>query len=266
MERRRSLTGKVTRYQGEVARKHKADYWLLILTLLLISVGLVVVYSISPGLAASQHVSQSYFVTKQLLDAGLGILAFIGASYVPISFWDRAAKPLAIAAILAALVVMVTPLDEVYQAHRWIRFAGFSFQVAELIKLAVLVGVAQFLTRQWQSGKLSNFSSTVKPLLILLGIIGIVVAKLQSDLGSTGVMVAMIILMAYVAGIPLKEVGVIGAAIFILVVLAISSSAYRRERVATFLHPESNCQTTGYQVCQSLISVGSGGALGLGLG
>jgi cell division protein FtsW len=72
--------------------------------------------------------------------------------------------------------------------------------------------------------------------------------------------------MAYAAGVPLKRIGMIGAVVIILLVLAVSSTAYRRERLATFLHPESNCQSTGYQACQALISVGSGGIFGKGLG
>jgi cell division protein FtsW len=227
---------------------------------------LVVVYSISPGLSASQHVSQSHFVIKQLIDVSLGVVAFVVASYIPLDYWKKLAKPLAIMALLGCVVVMVTPLDQEFQAHRWIRLGGFSFQVAELIKLAILVGLADFLALRWKQGRLADFNATTKPLIGLLLFIGLVVAKLQSDLGSAGVMIAMMFLMAFVAGIPLKKVAVIGGLVTLLVVVAISSSSYRRDRVTTFLHPEQNCQTTGYQACQALISVGSGGLLGLGLG
>lgn len=265
MEGRR-LRGAAPRYNGDVARKHKPDYWLLVLSSLLLTIGLVVVYSISPGLSASQHVSQGYFVTKQFIDVVLGVIAFGLASLVPVSAWKRSAKPLVAAALIGSLIVMVTPVDEVYQAHRWIRLGGFSFQVAELIKLAVLMGVASFLTQRWRENKISDFNETLKPLIFLLLALGIVVAKLQSDLGSTGVMVAMMFMMAFVAGIPLKKAAMIGGLVILLLVIAISSSAYRRERLSTFLNPQKDCQTTGYQACQALISVGSGGALGLGLG
>src|SRR5437868_2258637 len=119
-----------------LGRRHKPDYWLFVLTSLFLTIGLVVVYSISPGLAASQHISQNYFITKQLIDVGLGDLAFIFDAYFPLKSWLKLTTPLAIAAIAGSLLVMVTPLDAVYQAHRWIRLGGFSFQVAELIKLA----------------------------------------------------------------------------------------------------------------------------------
>ncbi len=72
--------------------------------------------------------------------------------------------------------------------------------------------------------------------------------------------------MAYAAGISLKKFGLIIGLIAVLGILAVSSTAYRRERLATYLHPESNCQDAGYQACQALISVGSGGIFGLGLG
>lgn len=265
MESRR-LRGASPRYLGRQARKHKPDYWLLVIGSLLLTIGLVVVYSISPGLSASQHTSQSYFITKQLIDVALGIIAFGVASYVPLEAWKRLAKPLAIAAIAGSLIVMVTPIDAVYQAHRWIRLGGISFQVAELIKLAILVGLASFLSDRWGQGKLADFNLTLKPLVFLLLAIGLFVAKLQSDLGSAGVMISMMVLMAFVAGIPLKKAAMIGGLVVLLLVIAISSSSYRRDRLATFLHPQSDCQTTGYQACQALISVGSGGVLGKGLG
>jgi cell division protein FtsW len=103
-------------------------------------------------------------------------------------------------------------------------------------------------------------------LIVLLLLVGIVVAKLQSDLGSAGVIVVMMLVMAYVAGIPLKRILMFGGLAALLAVIAISSSAYRRDRLTTFLHPQKDCLTTGYQACQALISVGSGGILGMGLG
>src|SRR4051812_11519258 len=77
-------------------RRHKPDYWIIVLMSLLLTIGLVVVYSISPGLAASRHVSQSYFISKQLLDVGLAVGAFYLASYLPIRSWLKSAKPLMI--------------------------------------------------------------------------------------------------------------------------------------------------------------------------
>ncbi|MDB5160894.1 MAG: hypothetical protein JWO96_274 [Candidatus Saccharibacteria bacterium] len=247
-------------------RRHKPDYLLLILASLLLTIGLVVVYSISPGLAASQRISQNHFITKQLIAVLLGAAGFAAASVLPVEFWRRNAKNLAVLAVIGCVVVMITPINATYPAHRWIRLGGFSFQVAELIKLALLVYLAAFITTQLKKGKMTDFKSTLQPLLYLLLGIGIVVAKAQSDLGSAGVMVVMIVAAAFTAGIPLKRIVLIGGVVLVLVTLAIASSGYRRERLANFLHPQSNCQGSGYQACQALISVGSGGLFGLGLG
>lgn len=269
--RRSAASGRVAgswRGQGAstLGRRHKPDYWILVLSALLMVIGLVVVYSISPALAASQHISQGYFVTKQLIAVAAGAIGFAAAASFPIEGWRRSAKLLATIALIGCLIAMVTPINPSYPAHRWIRLGSFSFQVAELVKLALLVWTASFLTVQWRAGKLTDFNSTLKPLLLLMAAIGVIVAKLQSDLGSTGVMIVMIGMMAFTIGIPLKRIAMFAGLVVVLLVLAISSSAYRRERLNTFLHPEQNCQTTGYQECQALISVGSGGLFGLGLG
>lgn len=247
-------------------RRHKPDYWILVLSGLLMLIGLIVVYSISPGLAASQRISQNYFVIKQLLAVGLGIMAFAAASYIPLATWKRLAWPLVWVALASCLIVMVTPINTQYPAHRWVRLGGFSFQVAELIKLTLLVWMAQFLTLRWREGKLADTKLVLKPLIGLLLVLGVVVAKLQSDFGSAVVIVVMMGMMAYAVGVPLKRILQIGALVAVLGILAISSTAYRRERLATFLHPGQNCQSSGYQQCQDLISVGSGGIMGLGLG
>lgn len=247
-------------------RRHKPDYGLLVITSLLLVVGVVVVYSISPGLAASQGVSQSYFITKQLLDVAIAAAAFVVAAMLPVSFWRKITKPLIIAAVVGAVIVMLTPIDSVYQAHRWIRVGPISFQVAELIKLALIIWLAGFLSTQSRLGLLKDYKETLRPMLLVTVAIGFVVAKLQSDLGSTGVMVAIIALMAYSAGLPLKKISIMAVLTLLVAVVAISTSSYRRDRLATYLNPGRDCQNTGYQACQVLISVGSGGVMGLGLG
>jgi cell division protein FtsW len=93
-----------------------------------------------------------------------------------------------------------------------------------------------------------------------------VVAGIQSDFGSTVVMVAMTAAMAFLTGMPVGKALPFVAILLVGGVLLIASTPYRRERLATFVHPATNCLTTGYQACQALIAVGSGGIGGLGLG
>ncbi len=249
-----------------LGRKHRPDYWLLILCAALLAIGLIVVYAISPALSQANHVSGNYYVGKQLLAIGLSLVAFAVTAQVPLKWWRQAYKPLLVAAGLATLLALVLPVNPAYPAHRWVRLGSLSFQSVELVKFAVMVWLAGFLAQRVQQGTIANAYLTLRPLVIALLIIGLVVAGIQSDLGSTGVMVAIMATMAFVAGLPMKRVLLIGGVIVLGLILAVSTTPYRRQRLESFLHPEANCQSSGYQACQALIAVGSGGVIGLGLG
>jgi cell division protein FtsW len=245
-------------------RKHRPDYLLVIIAAVLMVVGLIVVFAISPGLSAQRDVPQSYFVSKQLAAIGLGIVAFFVTSRISRSTWKKLVSPLIIAAVIATIIALVLPVTPEYPAHRWIRLGGFSLQAVEVLKFAALIGFSYFFARRIREGRMDSKQETFKPLLILLGIIGVVVAILQSDLGSAGVLVAMIGSMAFVSGLPMGRILAVAAIVFIGTFLAISSSSYRRERFATYLNPESDCQNAGYQACQALVAIGSGGIIGKG--
>lgn len=248
-----------------LARRHKPDYFLVVLALLLSVIGLIVVYSISPALAASENVSESYFVSKQAISIGLGLVAFAIFSYLPLRYLKSSRKLLVILSFIAIMVVFLFG-DEINGAKRWVQIGGLSFQVAELIKFTIIVWASVFFVDRIARGEIDNSKKTLRPLLIVLLIIGLFVAKLESDLGSTGVMVAILASMAFVAGLPMKKVGLVVLIVIIGTGLAIATSSYRRDRVSTFLNPTQDCQDAGYQACQALIAVGSGGIVGKGLG
>lgn len=254
-----------------LGRKHKPDHWLLIFSALLLAIGLIVVYAISPALAVANHVSGTYYVGKQLLAIGLSVVAFIATAQIPLKWWRHAYKPFLIIAGIATLLALLLPVNPAYPAHRWVRLGGLSFQSVEIVKFAVLIALAGFLADRISLQQLRDSTRTFKPLLIAAAIIGLVIAgpqKLhaQSDLGSMGVMVAMAGVMSFVAGVPMKRLLMFAGIIVVFVALVILPSGYRRQRLATYFHPESDCQDAGYQACQALITVGSGGIVGEGLG
>lgn len=245
-------------------RRHRPDYLLIILASLLLVVGLIVVYAISPGLASQNNVSSSYYVTKQLVAIGLGLLTFLIMANTPLTFWRRIQWPLITFAIVASLAVRLFG-EQVNGAYRWIQVGGLSFQPVELIKFTIIIWAAGFLAQQIMRGQISNYKTTLRPIIIALGITAVVVAWLQSDLGSTGVVVAILGAMIFVAGVPLKRLVLIALAVALVTTLLIGTSSYRRDRFATYLNPEQDCLNAGYQTCQALIAVGSGGLLGKGL-
>jgi len=246
-------------------RRHRPDYWLLILSTILLALGLIVVYAISPGMSVQKHVSENYYVNKQLIAIGLGIIAFVSVANMPISWWRRLETPLLVMAGAAALAVRIFG-EQVNGAYRWIQIGGLSFQAAELIKFALLVWLAGFLSDRLRNNELHINRKTLKPLLIALAIIALVVGKFESDLGSAGVMVAIMAAMVYVVGMPIRRIALIMVLVSVGALLLIAGSGYRRERLNTYLNPTKDCLSTGYQSCQALITVGSGGMFGLGLG
>lgn len=234
------------------------------MSILLLVFGLIVVYAISPGLGVQRQVSENYFVSKQLIAIGLGIATFFVTAAVPLSSWKKWQKPLIITALAAALAVRLFG-EQVNGAYRWIQIGGLSFQAVELMKFALIIWLAVFLTERIKQGRLGDSNLTFKPLVVALVVIGFVVAVLQSDLGSTAVLVAIMAAMCFIAGLPLKRVALLGGIVVIGGALAISMSGYRRDRVSTYLQPTRDCQAQGYQACQALIALGSGGMFGKGL-
>jgi len=247
-------------------RRHSPDYWLLILTVGLAAVGIIVVFSISPALEVEKGVNGGQYVLRQIIAVILGLVLFFAASAVPMNRWKSLYKPLLILAAVATLLALAMPVNAQYPAHRWIRVAGFSFQSVELLKFAGILWLAGFLSWRANNGLIANLGKTARPLLFIFLGCGVVVAGLQSDLGSFGVIVAIMLAMVFAAGMPMKKVLIGLIAIVLIGILAISTTPYRRDRLTAFLHPESDCLTTGYQACQALIAVGSGGMIGLGLG
>lgn len=244
-------------------RKHRPAYLLPVLALVLLAMGLVVIFTIGPGLSVQRNVSENYFVGKQFIAMILGFTAFFIASHIPLKFWSRTVMVFVGLAVAGALAVLLFG-NEINGATRWVSVGGFSFQAAELIKFAYLLWIAQLLSRP-ESLETRNETATLKKISISLLVVGFVVAGLQSDLGSTAVMVCMIGGMLFISGIRLKKLLIIAGIVAIGAVLAIAVTPYRRDRLMTFMNPERDCQGAGYQACQALIAVGSGGVFGKGI-
>jgi cell division protein FtsW len=249
-----------------LGRKHRPDYWLVIWGLCLLAVGLVVIYAISPALSQTNHVSGNYYLYRQAIAIFLSFIAFFVTYKVPLSVWRMYYKPILIFAGLGTLIALAMPVNPSYPAHRWVRLGNFSFQSVELVKFAGLIWLSSFLAKRIKQGTITQFHKTLKPLLFILAGVGVIIVGVQSDLGSAGVIIAMMGTMAYVAGLPLKRISIIVQIVLFGLILAVASTPYRRARFETYLHPQSNCSGSGYQACQALIAVGSGGFLGLGLG
>src|SRR6185437_5613530 len=178
--------------------------------LILLTIGVVVVYAIGPALSLANNTSSNFYSSRQIIAIILSLVAFFVTSRIPLANWRQWQKPLLIVAALATLVAFVMPANPQYPAHRWIRLGSFSFQSVELLKFAVLIWLAGFLSDRIKQNLVTNSRSTLRPLLITIVIIGLCVAGIQSDFGSTVVMMAMIASMAFISGMPFKRLLMVG--------------------------------------------------------
>ncbi|HVI69054.1 MAG TPA: putative peptidoglycan glycosyltransferase FtsW [Magnetospirillaceae bacterium] len=267
------LAGSTNSGQSFIARRHRPDLLLLLFLSVLLLLGLVVIYAISPALTARMagDVDQNMFMYRQLFYLGAGLIAFTVAAVVPISFWTKAHGKLLIGAIiLGALpfLLQATPIGLcANDACRWIDLGFISFQPAEAMKFALVIFLAVFLSARAQQGKLSDFHQTLFPAGLILLAMAIVVIGLQKDLGTGITIVAIVMTMLFVANMKARLLGIAAAGCLVLGILFTLIAPHRIERILTFVQHESSASDAmGYHINQALIAVGSGGLTGKGLG
>lgn len=260
---------------SNLLRRHRADVFIVLCMSLLMLLGLVVIYSISPALtarinAAGNSLDQNHFMYRQIAYLAAGLCAFGLASIVPITFWQRHKGKLIIGALILCLLPIIFASTDLSLctngACRWINVGFVTLQPAEALKFALVIFLAGFLAHRIRSGKLNSVQETLLPLGILLGLIAIVVIGLQKDLGTGLAIFGIVITTLYVAGLNKKYFLLSLGGLLLLGILFVLTSAHRIDRINTFLAGGDNKDTTGYHINQALIAVGSGGMTGKGLG
>lgn len=244
-----------------MARKLQADEWLFAATLGLALFGVVMVYSASADLAFAENGTQYHYVKRQAMWTVAGLLAMMAAMHFDYG-WLRDRR--VVAGFLAGTVVLliaVFAFPRINGAHRWIRFGGFSLQPSELSKLALVIFLARFLERR--AGEEHALWKTFVPCVLMTGLLILLVAA-EPDLGTAMMLGIICVTMLFAAGARLLYLGAVGAVGAVGIVLMIVLFPWRLGRVTAFLDPWADAQGTGFQVVQSLISVGSGGTNGLG--
>ncbi|HTX06927.1 MAG TPA: putative lipid II flippase FtsW [Steroidobacteraceae bacterium] len=234
----------------------------LVLSLLLF--GLVMVTSASISIASRDTGNPFYFLERQLLTAFVGTLGAVLVFCFRMERWERLSQLLLILAIVMLLAVLVPGLGEVVNGgRRWLRLGGFTFQVSELARVLVLIYIASYAARR-QDELRESFMGLVKPLL-LLGLIAVLLLG-EPDFGAATVLFATGFGMLFIAGARLRHVVLLTAVAAGIFALLAVTSAYRLRRLTGFLDPWANPYSSGFQLTQSLIAIGRGKWLGVGLG
>jgi cell division protein FtsW len=246
------------------ARTRRTIALLLGSTAFLVGAGIVMVLSASSVSAFAEYGDSFVFVQRQAAYAVVGVLACYLTSRMRYDAWKRLAGPFLLVTI-AMLVLVLIPAHgiEAYGSSRWFRFGPVTVQPSELAKLALVVFAAATLARNWK--RLDDVRELAIPLLpVTVVLCGLVM--MQPDLGTTVILAATMFFLAFAAGVRLRYLtlaGLVGAAVGAGLIM---SADYRRVRFLAFLHPWADAKSAGYQVVQSLIALGSGGWMGVGLG
>ena len=236
----------------------------LALVLLLLTLGLVMLYSASYAQSEydTGYAISTRYLQKQAVCAAIGLVAMFFFSRIPAMLWYRLAWPLYGVSIVLLLSVLVIG-EEVNGAKRWINLAGLQFQPSEIAKFTMILLFAR-LTRGFGT-KARQFRYGVLGFgLALMGIL--VPLALEKHLSAIMLMGMVAVVMMFVAGTSPKWLlaGAGGAAVFLVVY--VSFMGYAGDRITAWLHPELDPGDTGYQILQSLYAIGSGGLFGLGYG
>jgi cell division protein FtsW len=245
-------------------RRLVPDLWLFGVAVVLLSAGVVMVYSASTIVAADRFHDPYFFLKKQLFWALIGAGAMWVALRVDYRWLERAVVPALIVAGVLLVLVLVPPIGQAINGtRRWIRLGPVSFQPAELAKLALVVYLAAFLARK--RGDMDRFRTGTLPPLLVAGAMAALVL-VQPDLGNCLTLIALTFGLLYLAGSPIKHLAWVAAPAVPLIALAVWMAPYRMRRITAFIDPWADPRGSGFQIIQSWLALGNGGLFGQGIG
>ena len=238
---------------------------LLTATVLLLSGGLVVLYSASSVLAMRQDLPDTYYVLRQAAGAAVGLAVLLACAWLPYKVWARLAWPL-MGLTLLGLLLVVLPwthgiAPEINGARRWLR-VGVTIQPSEFAKMAVIIWTAAIAVKK--APLFRSMSRGMLPFLVVWAVVVGLIA-IEPDM-STAFLVALLGgLIVFCAGGRIAHFALLGLFAIPLVYQQFAVG-FRAERLASFFDPTTDPTGAGFQVRQSLVALGSGGLSGVGIG
>ena len=247
-----------------MSRKLTYDTWLFGTAMLIVVVGLVMIYSAS-AMIATQRFGHGpyYFLVRQGVFLAAGALLMLFLMHVnPAFLQDKRVLHGALGLVALGLIVALfqTPING---THRWIVLPWFQLQPSEFAKPAIILFLASFLARR--EGRINDVTTTLLPVGFTLALFAGLIL-LGRDFGTATTLLLVACGMIFAAGLSWRIIAITGLALVPTAGYLVLSAAYRRERLLTFLNPESDPLGAGFQPMQSLIALGTGGFKGLGIG
>lgn len=262
-------------------RKHKSDLVILFTTLGLMALGLIVIYAIGPMRANvlnttyGTNYGPNDFFLGQLRSVVLALIAFFLAfKVIPYKYVQKIAKPLLIFALFLSMLLWILSMNQssIVKCElgecRWFQFGSVSFQPAEILKIALVVYLADFLARKKKEGKIGDPKEFWVPFLtVTILSLGLVVIA-QGDLGTGIALMAIVFGMLLVSNIPKWQYLLFLTIVLVGAVGSVVMSSHRMERVnawiTTLTGGESSDST--YHIDNAMLAIGAGGFAGVGIG
>ncbi|MDO4759880.1 MAG: FtsW/RodA/SpoVE family cell cycle protein [Candidatus Saccharibacteria bacterium] len=257
-------------------RKHKSDLAILFAVIALLAIGAVIIYAIGPmranvlNSAYGMNYEPSYFFIHHLISVILALtMFFVAFKVIPREKISQFSKWFLIAGLAASAALWL--LSKVGSsiavcelgACRWLSVGGMSFQPAELLKISLVIYLANFIERKKSEGKIGTKDFWV-PIAVISALSLFFVVVLQSDLGTGLAIMAIILSILLVSGVPLKQFLLVIGVIVAGGVAVVLATPYRLERVMTFM--SGGTDESSYHVENAMVAIGTGGLFGVGVG
>ncbi|MGL5823195.1 MAG: putative lipid II flippase FtsW [Sarcina sp.] len=242
------------------------DYALLVVILVILSFGVIMVYSASFYKGIIDYSNSSYFFVRQAAFAVIGLLGMYIVSKIDYKHYK---KFMIWGLVLSLIMVLITIFKipgithSALGATRWLKLGPITMQPSEFVKYAVVLAIAIQLSNM--GNKIKSFTKGILPVLGIAAFFSLLII-VQKNLSIAGVILITAIIMIFAAGAKLKHMGGLFSFGAIVATLAVLVAPFRVKRIMSFMNPWSDPSDTGYQIIQSFYALGSGGLFGLGLG
>ncbi len=229
--------------------------------LLLLAVGLLMLYSAGFAGAFLKKGDSYFYIRRQALFAAVGLIAMLVISFIPYNFYRKWIIPFYLGCMVLLILVYLIPTNDT--EHRWLYIGGIQFQPSEFAKIGVIIALADYMARNQK--KMKTFSGGIVRPAVIFGLPMLAILFETHLSGAILVASIGIVMMLCGGSKPIQTLlvalaGALGAG------GVLSVTGYMIKRVTTWLNPESDAFGDGWQILQSLITIGSGGMFGLGYG
>ena len=238
---------------------------LLLLTLMLLSVGIVSVYSASSVLAQGRGLPDYYYVVRQVTGACMGFVVLVTMAYVDYRRLRLLAWPILLLVVVALVATLVPGAHSrvVNGGRRWLEIGAVALQPSELAKIAVIIWTAALTVKK--QDRLTSLSRGLLPFLLVWSLL-VLLIFLQPSMSAAVIVILLGALVVFAGGARIGHFILLALVGLPLLWSQIGAAAYRMRRMAAFFDPSHDPANVSYQITQSLIAIGSGGIFGRGFG